>query len=88
MSYRYSRLANTTPNRTSTTTNVLYRTLNNLQLTMEDFKFSGEYSILIFDFLSRLVEKAVILDVNQWQLNVFLLHMFTKTAALNHTINV
>ena len=55
LSYRYYRLHKTNSNRSNTTMNRVHKILKNLELTMRDYKFSGEDPILIFDFLSRLV---------------------------------
>jgi len=59
----------------------LHKTLKNLELTMKEYKFSGEHAILIFDFLSRLVEEADTNGMSEGQLMVCLPHMLTKTAA-------
>lgn len=48
---------------------------------MKDFKFSGQKSILIFGFLSSLVEEARALEINEGQLIICLPHRLTKTTA-------
>lgn len=40
-------------------------------------KLSGEYPILIFDFLTKLVEEADTLDISEGQLMVLLPHLLT-----------
>lgn len=81
MSYRFYRLLNTTATRTQDSTTRLHRTLKNLELTMKENKFTGEDPILIFDFLSRTVEEADTLAMNEGQLVTCLPHLLTKTAA-------
>lgn len=48
---------------------------------MKGFKFSGEDTTIIFDFLRRLVRKADLTDMDEGQLIVCLPHMLTKIAA-------
>ena len=48
---------------------------------MKEYKFSGEDPILIFDFLSRLVEEADTNGMSEGQLMVCLPHMLTTKAA-------
>ena len=81
LSYRYYRLHKTNANRSSATMTRLHKTLKNLELTMREYKFSGEDPILIFDFLSRLVEEADTNSMTEGQLMVCLPHMLTKSAA-------
>ena len=81
MSYRYYRLIDTTAARTQDSTTRLHRLLKNIQLTMREHKFDGEDPILIFDFLSRAVEEADTLAMNEGQLVICLPHLLTKTAA-------
>lgn len=42
---------------------------------MKDFKFSGEDPILVFDYLSPLIQEADVLDIYEGQLMVCLLRM-------------
>ena len=63
MSYRYYRLIDTTAMRTHEKTTRLHKTLKNIELTMREHKFSGEDSILIFNFLSRVVKEADVLGM-------------------------
>ena len=81
MSYRYYRLTDTTAARTQDSTTRLHRLLKNIELTMREHKFDGEDPILIFDFLSRAVEEADTLAMNEGQLVICLPHLLTKTAA-------
>ena len=81
MSYRYYRLLDTTSLRTHETTSRLHKTLKNIELTMKEHKFSGEDAILVFDFLSRVVEEADVLGMNEGQLVTCFPHLLTKRAA-------
>ena len=81
LSYRYYRLQKTNANRSNASTTRLHKTLKNLELTMKEHKFSGEDPILVFDFLSRLVEEADTNGMSEGQLIVCLPHLLTKTAA-------
>lgn len=47
---------------------------------MEDFKCSGEDTILMLDSLSRLIKEADTLDMNEGKIIVCLPHMWTITA--------
>lgn len=80
MSYLYCHLTDNTANRTTATENRLHGTLNNLELTMKDFKSFGEDQ-MFSDFLSHLVEEAEKRDRNKEKLMVCLPHMFSKTTA-------
>lgn len=53
---------------------------------MKYFKFYGEDPILIFDFLSRLVEEADVLYKKEGQIMVCLSHILTKTADLEYSL--
>ena len=75
MSYRYFRPLHTTSMRTHETTTRLHKTLKNIDLTMRKHKFSGEDTILGFDFLSRVVEEADLLGMNEGQLVLSLIHI-------------
>lgn len=80
MSYHYYRLVNINAIRTSTSFTSLHLTFKNLELTMKDSKLSGADSILVFDFLSSLVEETDIIDMNEGQLLLCPPHMSAKTA--------
>lgn len=54
---------------------------------MKEFKFSGEDLILVFDFLSHLVEEADSIDINEGQLMVYIPHMLNKTATRKYRSN-
>lgn len=58
MSYRYYWLINTRPIREHQSAKGHQKTMNNIELTMHDHNFSGEYPVLVFDFLTRVVELA------------------------------
>ena len=47
---------------------------------MREQKFSGEYSIFVFDFLSREVEDADVLGMNEGQMVTCLPHLLRHTA--------
>lgn len=51
---------------------------------MKDLKFSGQYLILIFDFLSRLLKEAETVEINEGQLMVCIPYMLTKTASRDY----
>ena len=48
---------------------------------MREHKLSGEDSILVFDFLSRVVEELDVLGMNERQLVTCLPHLLSKRAA-------
>ena len=81
MSYRYYRLLDTTSLRTYETTSRLHKNLKNIELTMREQKFSGEDAILVFDFLSRVVEEADVLGMKEGQIVTCFPHLVTKRAA-------
>ena len=60
------------------TTTRLHKTLKNVELTMREQKFSGDGSILIFDFHSRVVKEANVLGMNEGQLVTCLPQLLTK----------
>lgn len=84
MSYRYYRLAKTTATRMTASVKRIHRILKNLELTMNDFKFSGVDQILIFQLLSCLVEQVDITELDEGKRMVCFQHMLTKTAALEY----
>lgn len=53
------------------------RIVKNLEVKMKDLLSSGEDPILIVDFLSRIVEEADVLEMDEGQLMVCLRHMLT-----------
>lgn len=77
MSNRFYRLRVKNQDLTHTETFLLRKMLQNLELTFKDRKFSGEEPILIFDFLTRLVEESYTLDITEGQLMVFLSHVLS-----------
>ena len=81
MSYRYYRLLDTTAMRTHETTTSLHKTFKNIELNMREHKFYGEVSILFFDFLSRVVQEAEVLGMNEGQVVTCLPNLLTKRAA-------
>lgn len=81
MSYGYYSLLNTRETCTHDSTTCLQKTLKNIELTIRDHKFSGENPILVFDFLTRIVEGADTLGMSEGQLIVFYPHLLTKNAA-------
>ena len=81
MSYRYYRLTRYRGGRDSASTGELRRHIKSLELTMKDYRFSGEDPILIFDFLSRMVEECDILGLTEAQAYVVLPQFLTGKAA-------
>ena len=65
MSYRYYCLTRYRGGNDSASTGELSRHLKSLELTMKDYRFSGEDPILIFDFLSRIMEECKILELTE-----------------------
>ena len=53
---------------------------------MREHKFSGDDSILIFDFLSHVVEKADLLCINDGQLITCLPHLLTDHASKDYRV--
>lgn len=47
---------------------------------MKEYKFSGEYQILIFDILSLLIEETDTNEMSEGQLMVCMPHLLTRTA--------
>lgn len=82
LSYRYYLLANNTATPTTTSVMRIYRIVKNLEVTMNTFKFLGEDPILIYDFLSRLVREADVLEKDGGKVMACLSHMLAETAAL------
>lgn len=65
MSYCYYRVMNTRHIRTHQSTTPLHKSLKKIELTMRDQRFSGEDLVLVFDFLTRVVEEADSLGMNE-----------------------
>lgn len=88
MSYRYYRLMRTDHRRNADANNNLSRLLKSLDLTFKEHKFSGSDPILVFDFLTRIVEEADMLGMTEGQLFVLLPHMLTGEASSQFRVTV
>lgn len=62
----------------------IHRFPKKVEWKIKDFKFSSEDPVLIFDFLSLLVEEADQFDMEEGQPMVYILHMLTKSADLEY----
>lgn len=62
----------------------LHNNFKNLYSKLEDLNFSGEDQIIIFIFLSHLVEDADSLDMDERTLMVCTPQMLTKTTAQDY----
>lgn len=79
MSNRYYCLRLTSHGSSHSNTFLLRKKLPNLERIFKDSKFLGEDSILIFDFLTRLVEKAETLEMSKRQIMVLIPYL-TRSA--------
>lgn len=77
MSYRSYQFFKTDQRRNAEATNNLSRLLKSLDFTFKEHKFSGAEPILVFDFLTRIVEEADMLNISEGQLFVLLPHLQT-----------
>jgi hypothetical protein len=80
MSYRYYRLNKTSHTRDHARTHQLHRLLKNLELSFKDSKFTGKDPVLIFDFLTRMVEECDTLGMSEAQAYMALPHFLSDTA--------
>lgn len=81
MSYRYYNLMNAIPIRKHQSTTRPHTTLNKIEPTMRDHKFSSEDPVSVFDFLTRVVKEAYTLGMSEGQLIVCLPHLLTTNVA-------
>lgn len=88
MSYRYYRLYKIDQRRNAEATSKLSRLLKSLDLTFREHKFSGAEPILVFDFLTRIVEEADMLSITEGQLFVLLPHLLNGDAASQYRATV
>jgi len=80
MSYRYYRLRKTKQTRDHARTTQLHKLLKNLDLSFRESKFSGQDPILIFDFLTRMVEECDTLGMSEAQSFMALPHFLSDNA--------
>ena len=80
MSYRYYRLRKTTHTRDHARTTQLHKLLKNLDLSFRESKFSGQDPILIFNFLTRMVEECDTLGMSEAQAFMALPHLLSDNA--------
>lgn len=84
MSYHYYRLPLSTHGCSNADTFCLRKTLQKLNLVFKNRKFLGENPILIFDFLTRLIEEADTLEKSEGKLMVLLPHLLTGGAGAQY----
>lgn len=65
MSYRYYLFFKTDQHRDAEATSKLSRLLKSLDLTFKEHKFSGAEPILLFDFITRTVEEADMVNITE-----------------------
>lgn len=87
MSYRYYRLCRKTATRTDASTLLLRKTLESLELPFREPTFTGEGLIIIFDFLTRLVEETDTLDISEGHMMVLLGDLLIKGAGEQYCTN-
>lgn len=81
MSYRYYRLIDEHQQLRQTPPTAVHKYLKELKLVMDSHKFSGKDPILIFDFLTRLMEETDKLLMSEDQAYILLPQFFTCPAA-------
>lgn len=81
MNYRYYRLKSPDNSRTSTQTGNVHRLIKSMNLSMSEFKFDGTDPILVFDFLTRMVEEADTLKMTEAQAYLALPHYLSGQAS-------
>ena len=80
MSYRYFRLRKMAQTRDRARKSQFLKLLKNLDLSFSERKFSGRDPILIFDFLTRMVEECDTLGMSEAQEFMALPHFLSNNA--------
>lgn len=81
MSYRYYLLQRTQGARNRQATGMVRQLMKRMELTMHEYNFVGDDSILVLDFLTCLVEEADILSKKEGQAFISLPYLLTSHAS-------
>ena len=81
MNYRYYRLKDGRSKRSHATSQATRHFIKSMDLTFKEHRFDGSDPILVFDFLTRFVEEADILTLNEGQAFLILPHYLSGSAS-------